>query len=55
MKALFISVADLKKKSIINGNVDSDKIIHFIEIAQHIYIHQYLGTSIYDKLQSLII
>ena len=54
-KALFISVKDLKDKSIINGNVDADKIIHFIEIAQDIYIHQYLGTSLYDKLQSLII
>jgi hypothetical protein len=54
-KALFISVNDLKKKSIIHGMVDDDKIIHFIEIAQDIHIHQYLGTKLYDKLQADVI
>lgn len=54
-KALFISVKDLKDHSIIDGNTDADKIIQFIEVAQDIHIQQYLGTSLYDKLQSLII
>ena len=54
-KALFITVKDLKDNSIIDGNTDGDKLIHFIEVAQDINIHQYLGTSLYDKLQSLII
>ena len=55
LKALFISVADLKKKSIIDGNVDSDKIVQYIEIAQDIHIQNYLGGSLYKKLQELII
>ena len=54
-KALFITVKDLKDNSIIDGNTDGDKLIHFIEVAQDINIHQYLGTSLYDKLQSLIL
>lgn len=54
-KALFISVAELKKKSIIDGNVDSDKILQFVEVAQDTNIHNYLGTRLYEKLQSLIV
>ena len=34
MKALFITIADLKAKSIIDGNTDADKLIHYIEVAQ---------------------
>lgn len=54
-KALFISVDDLKKKSIIDGNVDSDKLLQFIEVAQDTHIQNYLGTNLYDKIQTLIV
>jgi hypothetical protein len=54
-KALFISVAELKKKSIIDGNVDSDKILQFVEVAQDTHIQNYLGTDLYNKLQSEIV
>jgi len=55
MKALFITVRDLKAKSIISGNTDADKLIHYIEVAQDIHIQNYLGGSLYDKMQELII
>ena len=55
MKALFITVKDLKAKSIISGNTDADKLIHFIEVAQDIHIQNYLGGKLYDKMQELII
>ena len=55
MKALFISIADLKAKSIIDGNTDADKLIHQIEVAQDMHIQNYLGGRLYDKLQDLII
>jgi len=55
MKALFISIADLKAKSIIDGNTDADKLIHQIEVAQDMHIQNYLGGNLYDKLQDLII
>jgi hypothetical protein len=54
-KALFVTVDDIKKKSIIDGMVDEDKIIPFIEIAQDKHIHDLLGTDLYDKLQADII
>jgi hypothetical protein len=54
MKALFITQTELKRKSMIGGNVDSDKFIQFIEVAQDTHIQNYLGTKLYDKLQSLI-
>jgi len=54
-KALFISVNDLKKKSIIDGMVDEDKIIQFIEVAQDTHIQRYLGTDLYEKLQADVI
>jgi hypothetical protein len=55
MKALFITVKDLKAKSIISGNTDADKLIHFIEVAQDIHIQNYLGGRLYDKMQALVI
>ena len=55
MKALFITVQDLKDKSIIDGNTDADKLIHFIEVAQDMHIQNYLGGRLYDRLQELII
>ena len=54
-KALFITVKDLKAKSIISGNTDGDKLIHFIEVAQDIHIQNYLGGRLYDKMQALVI
>ncbi len=49
---LFISRTDLVKNSIIDGNVDTDKFIQFIKLAQQIEIQNYLGTKLYDKIAS---
>ncbi len=53
--ALFISRTDLVKNSIIDGNVDTDKFIQFIKIAQQIQIQNYLGTDLYNKISADII
>ena len=53
-KAYFISVAELKRKSIIDGNVDGDKLMQFIEVAQDMHLQNYLGTNLYKHLQTLI-
>ena len=55
MTALFISTKYLKRKSIIDGQVDDDKLVQFIETAQDIHIQNYLGTNLYKKLQSIIL
>ena len=47
---LFINRTDLVRNSIIDGNVDTDKYIQFIKLAQEIHIQNYMGTKKYDAL-----
>ena len=53
--ALFISRTDLVKNSIVDGNVDTDKFIQFIKIAQEIHVRNYLGTELYNKISADIL
>ena len=53
--ALFINRTDLVKNSIIDGNVDTDKFIQFIKVAQQIDIQNLLGTDLYNKISTDII
>jgi hypothetical protein len=55
MKALFITTDDLRRKSIVGGAVDADKFVQFIEVSQDIHIQNYLGTKLYDKIQTIIV
>ena len=53
--ALFINRTDLVKNSILDGNVDTDKFIQFIKVAQQIDIQNLLGTDLYNKISGHII
>ena len=53
--ALFIKRQDLVRNSILDGNVDTDKFIQYIKIAQEIHIRNYLGTDLYNKISADII
>ena len=53
--ALLISTEDVKKFTILNGNLDVDDFIQYLKIAQDITIQNYLGTDLYNKFQTLII
>lgn len=53
--ALFITTNDLKRNTIVDGNVDVDKFIQFIKIAQEIHIQNYLGGALYNKISDDII
>jgi len=53
--ALLISTEQIKKFTILNGNLEVDEFIQYIKIAQDISIQNYIGTKLYDKYQSLII
>lgn len=55
MKALFITLEELKRKSIFDGNLDPDKMIQFVEVAQDTNIQMQLGTKLYEKIQADII
>jgi hypothetical protein len=52
---LFITRTDLAKNTILNGNVDTDKFIQFIKIAQQMHIQNYLGTQLYNKIEQDVI
>ena len=54
MKALLITTTDLKKFSILDGNLDNDKFISYISISQDIHIQQYLGTDLLEAIQLMI-
>ena len=53
-KVLLVTNSDIKRHTIINGSVDVDNFIHYINIAQDIYIQNYLGTDLFNKLKDLI-
>ena len=53
--AIFIKPEDIKRKTIIDGSVDEDKFMAFIENSQKIHIRNYLGSKLYDRLQAGII
>lgn len=53
--ALFIKRQDLVRNSILDGNVDTDKFIGYLKIAQEIHIRNYLGTDLYNKIAADII
>ena len=54
-KALFITTQDIKRYSVLSGNVDPDKFIYMVEISMDTEIQNYLGTVLLEKLQALII
>lgn len=53
--ALLITRDDLVRYTATNGNVDTDKFIQFIKIAQDIHIQTYLGTKLLEKIQADIV
>ena len=53
--AIFIKRQDLVRNSILDGNVDTDKFIQYIKIAQEIHIRNYLGTDLYNRISNDIL
>ena len=51
---LFITRTDLVQNTILDGNVDTDKFIQFIKIAQEIHIKNYIGSDLYNAIVSKI-
>jgi|TARA_B100000780_G_scaffold224816_1_gene163934 hypothetical protein len=52
---LFINRTDLVRNSIMDGNIDTDKFLQFIKLAQQIDVQQTLGTKMYEGLTNAII
>lgn len=51
-KALLITNDDIKRFSPLSGNLDDDKLSSYIEVAQDIHVQNYLGTKLYDAIQT---
>jgi hypothetical protein len=54
-EALLITRDDVVKFTSLNGNVDPDKFIQYIKIAQDLHIQSYLGTDLFEKIKTDII
>ena len=54
-KALFVTRNDISTFTAANGNIDNDKLLPFLNIAQDIHIQNYLGTDLYNKIKSDIV
>lgn len=54
-EALLINRSDITKKTSLNGNVDTDKFIPYIKIAQDTYIQNILGTKLLNKIKADIV
>ena len=54
-KALFVTRHDISVFTAANGNIDNDKLLPRILIAQDIHIQNYLGTDLYNKIQADIV
>jgi hypothetical protein len=52
-QALFVTRKDVVKFTAVNGNVDTDKFIQYVKIAQDIHIQNYIGTDLYNKLKQI--
>ncbi len=54
-KALFVSKLEVAANTVISADVNDDKIIPFIKIAQDTHVFNYLGQKLYEKITDGII
>ena len=53
-EAILITRKDVVKFTAMNGNVDTDKFIQYIKIAQDVHIQNYVGTELLKAIQAKI-
>ena len=53
-KVLLISTDDVTKFTTMSGNMDVDKFIQYIDVAQDIHLAEYLGSDLLETLQEKI-
>ncbi len=54
-QALFVSREDIVRFTALNGNIDTDKFIQWVKVAQDIHIQNYLGTRLFKKINDGIV
>lgn len=53
--ALFVTRDDIVKFTALNGNLDTDKFVQWVKVAQDIHIQNYLGTKLFNKINNDIV
>ena len=53
-EAILITRKDVVKFTAMNGNVDTDRFIQYIKIAQDVHIQNYIGTELLKAIQAKI-
>jgi len=53
-EALLITRKDIVKFTAMNGNIDTDKFIQYVKIAQDKHIENYLGTDLLEAIKTKI-
>lgn len=54
-QALFVSREDIVKFTAISGNLDVDKFVQWVKVAQDTHIQGYLGTKLFNKINDGIV
>jgi hypothetical protein len=54
-EALLITRTDIVKFTAVNGNVDTDKFIQFVKIAQDVHVQSILGTDLLNRIKADIV
>lgn len=54
-EALLITRKDIVKFTAMNGNIDTDKFIQYVKIAQDKHIENYLGTDLLEAIKTKIV
>lgn len=54
-QALFVTTKDIQRFTAMNGSVDPDNFIQFVKTAQDLEIQNYLGTDLFNKINTEII
>lgn len=53
--SLFVSENKIKQSTAINGNVDPKFLLPYIRVAQEKYVHERLGSDLYNKISADIV
>jgi len=54
-EALLVTRKDIVKFTALDGNIDTDKFIQYVKIAQDKHIENYLGTDLFEVIQTKIV
>ena len=49
---LFVKAIDLKRESVLSGNIDDNKLRNFMNIAHETHVRNLMGTDLFDRIRA---